>query len=747
MIIAQNPIIRSWVNLAVFWYFGMYLTLGGLHGAYLTDLPWYVIASVTVAAVGLVIGFTCTFFLAEHSLRATGSDLKRGTYHDGIILSMGSMPYLPTAAMARKAGPAAILSEQPWWPVVRARSPLYADAISEVMRVMWTVPRLPASPVPGGHGGRSLVEHSLAVAKRILVEAQTWTYTGQYDKRGNLRVPLAQRDEPHRFTVAEVPMLILTALAHDIGKVRCYELLDKAAASRVDGPVHQVREVRLKHDVVGGQLMRELPGIRALPLEDRIAVITAITYYHHPFSIPMAGWVTDRIRSLTELLIKADIATGKAEGHAMNHDGEYDEAEAEGEPEPAEDRKRRTGALAAAAPQLIDDSEEEADAEAEAMAILATRPVKASKPERTAAAVAGHRAPAQAPATTDVPRELGMFMVAARADGGINGLGQRGAGSRIAWKVGDTVYVIDNAMRRIITNRARPEDAIWVGQACADGSNGSAFTLALLEQLDKRGYLIKEANGRVYPASRALFKVGSPNGRDMTVFMVRTDAIPGAQAIADAQPMRMIGPLWGEQTAFRASAAAPARAVAGEPSAAGGGRLADPSPAQEAPVFIDDAEDLSQTRGRTTERTPPPTATEADSSNSTAPDLMQYMLGLGPAPAPIDDSGAQTAEPIAEAVQQGRPDSGPPEASEALPQALPYLLETIASAKFLARPEIVIKSGDEGRKVYVPAESETGATMARLLQDFEANGFDVSGVRKVRTDDGQGYYLFVLPPT
>ncbi|MCH3133236.1 hypothetical protein K3X40_14835, partial [Listeria monocytogenes] len=80
---------------------------------------------------------------------------------------------------------------------------------------------LPAAPVPQDHGGATLVEHTLNVLDGMLELAPAWRYEGVRDTKGKVVVPVA--DGNRGFHVVDKgdpvlnPMLVLAAVAHDIG--------------------------------------------------------------------------------------------------------------------------------------------------------------------------------------------------------------------------------------------------------------------------------------------------------------------------------------------------------------------------------------------------------------------------------------------------------------------------------------------------------------------------------------------------
>lgn len=165
---------------------------------------------------------------------------------------------------------------------------------------------LPATHVKGGHGGQSLQEHSLLVSHVMAVQKRTFSYKGA--KRGK-QVLMALKDDKYVFNPND-PMVELLGLAHDIGKIECFEFAkgDKLRREPID--------LRKDHDLTGARVLARMPEIWGLPDEDRSLLLTIIAHYHHPSDTPMLTPTTpisDRLHALLELLIYSDRATGAIE--------------------------------------------------------------------------------------------------------------------------------------------------------------------------------------------------------------------------------------------------------------------------------------------------------------------------------------------------------------------------------------------------------------------------------------------------
>lgn len=578
MMIAQNPLLRAAATVTAFWYSVLLLVAAITGATHWSWLWWVPLQTLAISAIGLGLGFALTVFLTSSRRQSIGNHLRGGTALPRVKISLGMPPELPIHPQTSSMDD--MLADQPWWPRIQAEAPEYAAAIRAALRVMATVPRLPASPYPGGHAGRTLIVHSLAVATQIIATAKTWVYEGQKDKRGRVRVKL--EGEPHRFTGKDIPMLVLTGLVHDIGKMRCYEPVAGQRPESPKGPVLRVTEVRRNHDAEGAKLLRQIPEIMALPLVDRTAIITAVGYYHHPFGLPNAGWLTDRIRSLTECLAAADIATGVAEGHALL---DTDEQRAQVDSYDDEDEAGEAATTNIAPGDVLaamggdDDLEKELEETGRMAAMLG---MNLNAETRVEPAAAPATPTAHARVDDAAPFELRVFMDAIRGKGAISG---QIPNQRMAWRVGANVYVMEQVMRRLILNTYRGADGLAMAEAMNDADgNAAPFTRALLEQLAAQGALLQDFGGARYAPSRSIFKAAGPNGAKMpAVFVVPVTAIPGAQNAPEGKPITLTGPLWGAHQG-KSSVAAPAPEVMQPAAAPAQAAPAEPTPAPSAPT-------------------------------------------------------------------------------------------------------------------------------------------------------------------
>lgn len=735
--IQRNPLLKSLATVFLFWYVILFLP-AWLFGAHVFLLPQYLLYGFAVMAAGAMLGFFIFLGLRNLVSRATESAISTGGRFRQANVLLGRMPTLPSAA--RKSLPRDMLSGQPWWNTLEANFPAHARAVKAVLEVMHTRPDLPASPVPGGHGGRTLIAHSMAVAREIIGQAKAWVYEGQKDRRGKVRVAL--NGDPHRFGSEDIGLLILTGLAHDIGKLTCYQDAGHDSQRR-----RIVREVQPNHDTAGARLLRTVPEVMELPYADRLALLTAVGYYHHPYALPRADWITDRMRSLTELLILADVETGRKEGHTLTHD--Y----ALGEGDYSED----------AAPAPVIEIPMDDDDDSGFFGAAPKAPTQSAQASRTAnaspSAAPIPRPPAAAPAmeTEQLPYELDTFLRLVRKDGAING---RNASKRIAWKVADRVYVMEPVLRRQVAAYGGLPPTAIADDLSENNGNAAPFTAKLLEQLASRKALVTTFDGQDYAPARAVFMSVSPKGGEMAVFIVKTTKVPGAGSIPDAKPMAIRRPLWGEkrpkvhdEAPEDQGSSIDQRFLSDEdteslPLVASPAKPVPPSTLPPSSYDSDFPFDLPV-------QTPPKPEEPAQERDFSASFVAIRPAGSDEKPAALDDdeipskksSPAQGADSLSqfdtnqprEALTNGfepKTDNGtvyspelasnPAAMRDALPGALTQLL---ASSDWQWPVETIEKSGES--LIVVDVESAAGAAITSVLQSYQQHGVPIDRVRIV----------------
>ena len=324
----KNPIVLAIFRAAIFWWLLLALFDVENYGVEVID-PDEVLLRMTFLCVGILTGF---FYIA-FEVHAFRSAQRKGTEKGnrrGLFSSLGPPPLLKTAPAQAKDIP----SKLPYPPDINDRfldqwlakyettHPAHANLMKALLRVYAFDLSLPATHIEGGHGGRTLMTHSLLVCGLMLRLAETWGYSGLRGKSGRLVLPL--RDPGYVFTPND-PMVGITALAHDIGKIECY--LKDAKGRVIDS--------KFEHDQVGGRMLGRMDEVWALPDADRSLLTSVVSFYHRPQDLPLANGglaCDDRTIAMMELLIRADatasrLENGQTEKEAANCDQEAPEQE------------------------------------------------------------------------------------------------------------------------------------------------------------------------------------------------------------------------------------------------------------------------------------------------------------------------------------------------------------------------------------------------------------------------------------
>jgi hypothetical protein len=169
------------------------------------------------------------------------------------------------------------------------------------------VAELPAAAMESGHGGATLLKHSVNVANEIFETVKDFHFEGVKSRKGTIEEAPSIPDYQLN---PDDPLIPLVGLAHDIGK------LDTI----IPDPEREGQWLSLPgHDEAGGRILARIPEFWELPVVDRNALMLAVSFYHHPLSAPKnAG---DRCRALMVLLMKADIEASFKENGDVT--GEY----------------------------------------------------------------------------------------------------------------------------------------------------------------------------------------------------------------------------------------------------------------------------------------------------------------------------------------------------------------------------------------------------------------------------------------
>jgi len=562
----NNPIGRAALVVFGFWW-GL-ITLAGLWYWSPKEVPVgqmmaLVLASIAIPAISAVAGFLITMACLSGRKLVRSTALKTGANKGGAFVLLGNLPALPS--IPRAAVSDEDLALIPKWDKFQRAFPQHAAALKAVMEVMAAKRSLPASPVPGGHGGRTLMQHSAGVVHWMTKIAPGWVYEGQKNKKGQVvRAPV---NGPHKFTPDDFGLLVLTAFAHDIGKVNCYDL-------QPDG---RVIEVLPEHDTEGAKILRLIPEVMDLPLDDRRSLITAIAYYHHPFMIPEAVWVTDRTRSLMELLIKADHATGRAEGHTLtNYRIDDDDVALTTFAETYKDPDQRIAAAVMAAESngegktIFDVADQVEEAVAQAIASFGgdDRMVKA--------AAEAHK---HLDDELDIheSREIAVFAEALKKER--TQINTKNPNLRMGFKMGSNLYIAENRIRHAISNLSNSSlqaaglfPAQLMDDSPKEGTRLNDFTGRLLDALASKEWLVTTVDisgqkGTVNPKN-ALWKISTKiNSKEASTlvggaFLIVPADPFGFSATKDwGHPIKIEKPLFGMQSLLGKS-----RSTAPEPT-------------------------------------------------------------------------------------------------------------------------------------------------------------------------------------
>ena len=175
------------------------------------------------------------------------------------------------------------------------------------------------------HGGYTLLEHSHSVASVARQLALDWSFekaVKQWDraekKRNNNR-KIGKLNPSYRFNPKD-PLITVIAFAHDIGKLETF----------VKGPNGEYSSSHKEHDAVGARMLARLPEFWDLSPKDRRIIQFVISTYHRDEDLRQhkdpVGF-TDRIFTLQQLLIRADIETGRFELGLRNEEAMEDDVQ------------------------------------------------------------------------------------------------------------------------------------------------------------------------------------------------------------------------------------------------------------------------------------------------------------------------------------------------------------------------------------------------------------------------------------
>jgi hypothetical protein len=211
----------------------------------------------------------------------------------GIQSTIGHIPGLVTWERAKKTSVNIDDKKYPklceW---LKKAPPEYLSVFNAIIDTIAAVPALPASPVKGGHGSFTLLEHTLNVVETGFSRLETWTFDrSKSDPLSGSALPNSSWD-----------IAVLVLAGHDIGKMDAFNFDGKNVVSW-----------RRSHDREGARILATMDEVWNLPEDDRKALIAAVAHEHHPQDLPTHTGSETRL--LMEFLIDVDAeASQKEEG-------------------------------------------------------------------------------------------------------------------------------------------------------------------------------------------------------------------------------------------------------------------------------------------------------------------------------------------------------------------------------------------------------------------------------------------------
>jgi hypothetical protein len=308
----NRNVVRSAFTVFVFWWVALavYDFLFGSVSRYDTLRSTTALLMLTV--LGVMIGIGSVWFYVWSDKKAQRA-LLQGESVRGLVCTLGELPIL--AKETRRAENLPDFSNLPnipsdffhsWIEKYQKNYPAHVQLMCALLRIYEQHKNLPATHIVGGHGGRTLLQHSLLAAYFMDKLAHSWSYTGLRDRAGK-RVILKLRDQAYRFNPDD-PLIAIIGIAHDIGKIEAY-IYAENDGKKIIGIHHE-------HDLTGARMIARLPESWSIPDDDRQAMFLALAHYHHPMALPLSPdrrAIDDRTIALMELLIKTDFVTSRVE--------------------------------------------------------------------------------------------------------------------------------------------------------------------------------------------------------------------------------------------------------------------------------------------------------------------------------------------------------------------------------------------------------------------------------------------------
>jgi len=282
----RNPIISSTLVVFGFWW-AVAFVWGAKEFGFPQDLMY-----LTVATKAAILG-AGTFLIAAFAMwgkRWIDQGGLMETHARGAQCSIGVLPGLVRWARSKKS---TTVNAKRWPRTARWQKEApeeYAKAFQAILDTLGAQPKLPASPVAGGHGGQTLLDHSLNVVETGLELMDRWTFARRpNDPLAGSSVSTDDRD-----------VMVLILAGHDLGKLEAF---------RMEGG--KVVEWKRSHDREGARILATMEETWAIPEDDRKTLIAVVSHEHHPQDLPMH--TGDRTRLLLEFLIDSDAEASRRE--------------------------------------------------------------------------------------------------------------------------------------------------------------------------------------------------------------------------------------------------------------------------------------------------------------------------------------------------------------------------------------------------------------------------------------------------
>lgn len=459
-----------WCLISLYWWFS-HPSSGFLSAMARQGKQYLVLLAIGIALTVLAI----LFFRAVKRSMLAGRKLR------GLSLSIGDIPGGGEVASAENASvdvapksDVKLTYLKSWRHDYAKNFPAHSCLIDKLLRIYQVEPTIPATHVKGGHGGRSLLEHSLLVAGVMAEKSRDFSYTGLTNTDGKLVIGLRKLD--YRFDSND-PMIYLVGLAHDIGKIESY-VRDE------DG---QIVGTKSQHDQIGSRMLSRLPETWALPDDDRRMLLQVVAHYHHPQFMPLdmdGRALDDRTQAMQELLILADnIASGIEEGAIPANQSRTPASAAPVTPHAASELDQ-AGAPESSAPP---------SPEPEAKKANKTPAQSDSKP----ASVPNHTSADRSPTVRKGSPLFELFVELISETGRING---REEGGSLGQKYGELIVFHEPSLRSALEQYV-PE------QMRRDLGTHTDLIVELATTLAAEGVLLMEIDGEAIDAASARFDV------------------------------------------------------------------------------------------------------------------------------------------------------------------------------------------------------------------------------------------------